>query len=58
MDTFLPKGFDQIFETATKNMVNDARIKAVLIAYDAALADPKANIPTSLHAAIEGLRRA
>ena len=57
MDTFLPQGFEEIFKSATKNLVTDARIKAVLIAYDQALADPKFVAPSYLHAAIEGLRR-
>ena len=57
MDSFLPAGFAEIFETATKNMTNEARIKVLLIAYDEAVQDPKALIPTKLHAAIEALRR-
>lgn len=33
------------------------KLDAVLTAYDRALGDPKANIPTYLHAAIEGVRQ-
>lgn len=33
------------------------RLHAVLVAYDAALADPQVKIPTPLHCAIEALRR-
>ena len=57
MDTFLPQGFDEIFQTATKGMITDARIKCVIIAYESALADPKVVLPTYLHAALEGLKR-
>ena len=56
-DPFLPSGFREIFENATGKMVTEIRIKAVLVAYDAALQDKKAVIPTALHVAIEGLRR-
>lgn len=56
-DPFLPVGFNEIFNRATKELLTDARIKAVLVAYDSALGDPKAVIPTALHAALEGLRR-
>jgi len=57
MDTFLPQGFDEIFQGATKGMITDTHIKCVLIAYEKALADPKAVLPTYLHAALEGLKR-
>ena len=57
MDSFLPAGFAQIFETATKEMVQQARIRCVIIAYEKALQDPKVVMPSSLHAAIEALRR-
>jgi hypothetical protein len=48
MDTFLPEGFNEIFNT---------RIRAVLVAYAKALEDPKFVCPSHLHAALEGLRR-
>ena len=56
-DPFLPVGFNEIFKTATDKMLTESRIKCVLIAYDQALSDPKATLPTYLHAALEGLRR-
>ncbi len=37
-------------------MVEQKKILAVLAAYDKALVDPHARIPTALHAAIEGLK--
>jgi hypothetical protein len=61
MDSYLPPDFLDLgrfmFDAAHKGMLTDGRIRCVLIAYDAALQDPKAVIPTSLHAALEGLRR-
>lgn len=60
MDSYLPKDFDLgrfMFAAAHAGITTDARIKCVLIAYEKALEDPKAAIPTALHAAIEGLRR-
>lgn len=57
MDTFLPQGFNEIFGMATERLTTDARIKAVLIAYDKALADPNVVLPSYLHATLEGLRR-
>ena len=57
MDSFLPAGFDKIFEGAKKTMLTDARVRAVIIAYEQALADPKFVAPSYLHAALEGLRR-
>ena len=56
-DPFMPVGFSEIFETATKRMTLEARIKCVLLAYDAALEDKTTKLPTPLHAAIEALRR-
>ena len=58
MDTFLPDGFNEIFEMATKELTTEARIRAVLAAYDRALGDAYTHLPSYLHAAIEGLRRA
>lgn len=57
MDTFLPQGFDEIFKGATDKLVTDARVKCVIVAYEQALKDPKTLMPTTLHAAIEALRR-
>ena len=59
MDTYenIQNGWTEMFEQAHKNILTDARIRCVIVAYEAALADPKAVIPTALHAAIEGLRR-
>ncbi len=56
-DPFLPVGFMEIFDTATKKMTSEARIKCVLLAYDQAMQDKTTKIPTALHAAIEALRR-
>jgi hypothetical protein len=56
-DPFLPVGFSEIFGMATKNLTTEARIKAVLLAYDKALADPKVVLPTYMHCALEALRR-
>ncbi len=56
-DPFLPVGFAEIFETATEKLTTDARVRCVLIAYDQALQDKKAVLPSYLHAALEGLRR-
>ena len=56
-DPFLPVGFSEIFGMATKKLTTEARIKCVLMAYDKALEDPKVVMPSSLHAAIEALRR-
>ena len=57
MDYYIPAAFDEILRGATKTIVTDGRIRALLVAYDQALADPKTKIPTVLHAAIEALRR-
>ena len=56
-DPFLPTGFKEIFGMATERLTTEARVKCVLIAYDKALEDPKVVMPSSLHAAIEALRR-
>ena len=46
-----------------REFVGDTRLEArdalaaVVVAYDAALADPQAKMPTTLHAAIENARR-
>ena len=57
MDTYLPKDFAEMFDKATARLTQDARIMAVLAAYDRALEDKSTHIPTTLHAAIEALRK-
>jgi len=57
MDSILPADFKEAFEAATKTLVREGRIKAVIAAYEKALEDPKFVAPTALHAAIEALRR-
>ena len=54
---FLPSGFSEIFGMATERLTTDARIRAVLIAYDKAREDPKTVLPSYLTATLEGLRR-
>jgi hypothetical protein len=41
---------------AVMQMVEARKIHALLVAYDKALNDPKARIPTALHCAIERLK--
>jgi hypothetical protein len=55
-DPFMPVGFDEIFRTATAKMVTEARVKAVLLAYERAMTE-NAQLPTYLVATLEGLRR-
>jgi len=55
MDSYLPTGFAQIFETATKTLQTEARVKAVLAAYDKALAE-NVQMPSYLHCVLESLR--
>ena len=57
MDTYLPTDFAVMFKEATERMTQDARVRALLIAYDEALKDEKVVIPTSLHVVIEALRK-
>ena len=56
-DPFLPVGFSEIFGMATERLTTEARVRAVLIAYDTAIKDPKTVIPSYLTATLEGLRR-
>lgn len=61
MDSYLPKDFDLgrfMFDAAHKGMTQEGRIRCVILAYEKALEDPKFVCPSSLHAAIEALRRA
>ena len=62
-----PEGFDlgrEMFrlanlvqpQPAIMTLVDQKKISAVLAAYEQALADPAARIPTMLHLAIEGLK--
>ena len=48
--------FRREFVEDTRLEARDA-LEAVVVAYDAALADPQAKMPTTLHAAIENARR-
>jgi len=57
MDSYIPAAFDEILRGATKTIVTDGRIRAVILAYEKALQDPKFVAPSFLHAAIEALRR-
>ena len=48
--------FRREFVEDTRLQARDA-LAAIVAAYDAALADPQAKMPTTLHAAIENARR-
>jgi len=61
MDPYLPPGFDLgrlLFDQANKELrpALFLRARTVIKAYDKALEDPRAVLPTYLHAAIEALR--
>ncbi len=50
----------EILATSPRELLEDsdtAKLAAIIRAYDRALLDPAARIPTYLHAAIEGARK-
>lgn len=46
-----------LFDEAHKQLLIKNRIQAVISAYEKALEDPNAKLPTYLHGAIEALRK-
>lgn len=56
-----PEGVDifrVMFDRANRGLFNpDVKLIALFAAYDKAMLDPNARIPTYMHAAIEGLRK-